>query len=185
MLRLAIAVLSKSPTRNSLPENLMPTSQFVRGQVLKCLFPYDNASDRPGPHPHYCLYVQDVEVQDKRFVMVCYGTSRLDPALLRAHSGMILSVRSPMIKGEMPGDVTHIVADHVALLPCNDDWIYGSFDARLDFVKESSRTKTPEHRRLYDAFVAFERVMKRAASDGMSLLIANGTVGLPPHITLR
>jgi len=70
----------------------MPTPNLIRGAVLKCSFPYDTDPAQPGPQPHYCLYIDSIEVQGSRSIALCYGTSRLDEGLLRAHNGAILSV---------------------------------------------------------------------------------------------
>lgn len=161
----------------------MPTPNLVRGAVLKCSFPYDSAPTQPGPLPHYCLYIDSVEVEGSRYVAVCYGTSRLDEELLRAHSGAVLSVASQFIKGDMPSGVAHFVCNHVAAIP--EAWIYGNFVARLDFIRAERRRTDQRRQRLYEAFEAVEDVMERAALDVLNHFTSTGRIGLPSGTTLR
>lgn len=160
---------------------MLPTS-FARGTVLKCLFPYDTNPNRPGLQPHYCLFIEEVAIAELRYVAVCYGTSRLDDDLIRTHRGCILSVPSQFIKGNMPGIVTHFIADHVALIALSKEWIYFHFHARLDFIREQ---KDPQRQRLYKDFEVFERTMQLSALDAVQYFSETGKAGLPFGKTLR
>jgi len=153
----------------------MPTSQFLRGAVLKCRFPYDHHPHRPGPQPHYCLFAKQIEVGEQQVVAVCYGTSRLDDALIEAHQGLIFDVPSSFVRGTMPGPITHFVADHVAILPI--DWIQQDFVARLDFMREEKRQNDTTRRRLYQQFEAFESAMKIAAVQATQHFTQTGQMG--------
>lgn len=163
----------------------MTPANFVRGTVLKCSFPYDTTPNQPGPLPHYCLYIASGDADGgARYVAVCYGTSRLDNALLRTHSGAILSVASQFISGDkLPGEVTHFVCSHVAILP--EAWLYGNFAARLDFIRPERRQNDQRRQRLYEQFQALERVMARAALDALEHTVSSGHFGLPPGKSLR
>jgi hypothetical protein len=156
---------------------------FVRGAVLKCRFPYVQSPARPGPLPHYCLFVEQRSVNGRGAVAVCYGTSRLDPQLLQSHDGAILSVASAFIKGKMPGPVSHFVCDHVALVA--EDWIYMDFVARLDFMRPDSRVGDAHRQRLYEQFVALEEVMEAAALEALHHCTVSQCFGLPPGKSLR
>lgn len=163
----------------------MPTSHFPRGAVLKCRFPYDSNPHQPGPQPHYCLFAEETELADKRFVAVCYGTSRLDSALISAHEGFIFDVSSNFVRGAMPGPITHFIVDHVAVLPLDKFWVYLNFEARLDFMREEKRQNDMTRRRLYAQYEMLEPVLKDAAFDALDSFLTSGQVGLPPGKTLR
>ena len=158
------------------------TTSYSRGSVLKCLFPYDTKPSLPGPQPHYCLFISDYAIAGRTYATVCYGTSRLDDDLIRSHKGCILSVPSQFIKGKMPGIVTHFIADHVALISLDDAWVYPTFQARLDFIREQ---RDPQRQRLYKDFEAFEKAMKFAALDVLKFFRVTGQLGLPAGKTLR
>lgn len=164
---------------------MLGPANLVRGAVLKCQFPFDSHPDRPGPWPHYCLYIDSVDSEAGiRYVAVCYGTSRLDDVLMRAREGAILSVSSQYIAGsELPGPVSHFVASHVAILP--EDWIYSNFFARLDFIRPEKRSTDARRQRLFEQFVALEPVMASAALDALHYTLKSGRPGLPPGRHLR
>lgn len=159
------------------------TPSYVRGAVLKCRFPYDHSPEYPGPQPHYCLFIEQLQGVEIPLVAVCYGTSRLDQDLLRAHQGAVLSVASTFMRGNMPGQVTHFICDHVALVP--QDWIYKDFNARLDFIRPDSRANDPYRQHLYRQFEAVEPIMVRAALDALQTHRRTGLPGLPRDSVLR
>ncbi|QMI49747.1 hypothetical protein [Burkholderia sp. MBR-1] len=163
----------------------MASSPFVRGAVVKCRFPYDARPDKPGPQPHYCLLIAEFELGERTYAAVCYGTSRLDEQLIRAHAGMILSVPSRFIKGPMPGPVTHFVADHVAIIPHDEQWFYLSFKARLDYIPERARKGDFQRQRLFQDFLRHEAAMNVAAAQAAESLLELGRIGLPPNRKLR
>ena len=162
----------------------MSDANFVRGSVLKCSFPYVDSPSRPGPHPHFCLFADSFEIRDRQYLAVCYGTSRLDDALLQHHSGAILSVDSSLIKGSpMPGRVTHFVCSHVAVIP--DLWVFPGFKARFDFMRPERRHGDRLRERMYEQFMALEPVIEREALMTLSYVQQTGRPGLPGETTLR
>ncbi|WP_396334143.1 hypothetical protein [Burkholderia anthina] len=166
----------------------MSSSPFVRGAVLKCRFPYDSHPNQPGPRPHYCLSVTQFESSGTLYAAVCYGTSKLDEPLLRKHAGMILSVPSSFIRGEMPGPVTHFIGDHIAFVPYNSKWFYMDFQARLDYVREKDRQGDFKRQRLYQDFVRFEEIMAASVGQDVDFWAQNENrqvLGLPPGKKLR
>lgn len=162
----------------------MPTS-YPRGTVLKVYFPYDDSPSLPGPQVHYCMFIEQYSFGGKDYAAVCYGTSRLDEKLIQSHQGLIWSVDSKFIKGEMPGHVTHFVADHVALIALNDTWVRPDFQARLDFMREDKRKNDVQRQRLFQQFEAFEKCLEQAALDTLAKCTEAGRIGLPPGKKLR
>lgn len=162
----------------------MGTSNFVRGAVIKCSFPYVDSPSSPGPHPHYCLFIDAFELSGDKYVAVCYGTSRLDDALLEHHSGAVFSVDSRFVKGSpMPGRVTHFVCSHVAVIP--DRWIYSNFSARLDFIRPERREGDHVRQRLFTLFEVMESIMLKEALTAVNHMRRTGKPGLPGHAALR
>ncbi|MBN3761290.1 hypothetical protein [Burkholderia sp. Ac-20365] len=165
----------------------MDASRIKRGVMLKCRFPYDDAPHLPGMKPHYCLAVTDaLHFEGKVYVLVAYGTSKLDEDLLRAHQGLILSVPSIYIKGAtLPEATGHFVADHVALLPLTSDWIYEDFFGTLDFVATAAQENDARRSRLYESFLAAEKAMLAASRDLVKSFFDSRQPGLKPGKTLR
>ncbi len=162
----------------------MAATNFVRGSVLRCSFPYVDRPSRPGPHPHYCLFVDSFEIRDRIYYAVCYGTSRLDEPLLENHNGAIFSVDSSLIKGSpMSMRVTHFVCSHVAVIP--DRWVYRNFQARLDFIRPEGRKGDRLRERMYDQFVLLEPLMEYEALIAVNYVRKTGRPGLPGETTLR
>ena len=162
---------------------MTPTPGYLRGAVLKCRFPYDHSPRHPGPQPHYCLFIEQLQGIETPLIALCYGTSRLDQDLLRAHQGAVLSVPSTLVRGAMPGHVTHFVCDHVALVP--ESWIYKDFNARLDFIRPDSRVNDPNRQHLYRQFEALEPIMVQATLDALKTHRRTGLPGLPTDSALR
>ena len=162
----------------------MSATNYVRGSVLKCSFPYVDRPSRPGPLPRYCLFVDAFDIHDRQYFAVCYGTSRLDDALLANHNGAIFSVDSSLIKGSpMTRRVTHFVCSHVAVIP--DRWVYSNFRARLDFIRPESRHGDRLRERMYEQFVQLEPVMECEALIALNYVRTTGQPGLPGETTLR
>lgn len=162
----------------------MATPNFVRGSVVKCSFPYVDSPSSPGPQPHYCLFVDSFEIDGHQYYAVCYGTSRLDDALLSNHSGAIFSVDSNLVKGSpMPGRVTHFVCSHVAVIP--DRWVYQNFSARLDFIRPERREGDHVRKRMYQQFESLEPIMDQEALIAVNYCRRTGKPGLPDDATLR
>lgn len=164
----------------------MTTTQYLRGSVVLCDFPFVERPDQRGSSEHFCLVVHAEEEDGRKLVAVCYGTSRLDEKMLASHGGAILSVPSRFIKisrGKVPGDVAHFVCDHVALIP--ESWINDRFTGRLDFIRADARQSDPVRQRLYQAFERFESLMQVAALQAVEHKRITGKVGLPPGKSLR
>lgn len=162
----------------------MTAPQLLRGSVLCARFPYDAEPHRPGATFHFCLFIDHIVVEGLALVAVCYGTSRLDEQLLAAHQGAVFSVASEFVRGDRPhGPVTHFVADHVAVL--REEWIKGSFKARLDFIRAEQRQHDKRRQRLFEQFCALEPTMQDAALDALGSYEQTGLLGLPPHKRLR
>lgn len=164
----------------------MTTTQFLRGSVVLCDFPYVDRPDQRGPSEHFCLFVHAEVEGDRSLVAVCYGTSRLDQKMLAAHSsGAVFSVPRQFIKvssGHLPCDVAHFVCDHVALIP---ERINARFKARLDFMRADVRQNDPARQRLFAAFERVEPLMQLAALEAVEHKRTTGRLGLPPGKSLR
>ncbi len=164
----------------------METSRFPRGTVLLCYFPYDNCPHQPGPEPHYCLLVDAYEHEGKQFVAVCYGTSAFDSPLFARHDGLVLTVGKEYIKGiDLPKDRGNFIADHVALLPLDDEWVKPGVLGRLDFIRPESRERDMHRARLYAQYQSLERAMVRATFDVVDSFFRTGNFGLPSGKRLR
>lgn len=162
----------------------MTATNYVRGTVLKCSFPYEDNPSGPGPQPHYCLFIEAVEVDGRWCHFVCYGTSRLDDDLIAKHRGAIFSVDSSLIKGSpMPGRVTHFVCSHVALI--EEFWIFPGFQARLDFMHPKRRKDDKLRERMYQQYVAIEQIMVSQALIALNFYRDTGKLGLPTDSSLR
>lgn len=164
----------------------MSPTQYLRGTVVLCSFPFQDKPSERGPHPHFCLVIDTVEDRGEKLVAVCYGTSRLDDALVASQGGAVLSVPSRFIKvksGFIPGQVMHLVLGHVALIP--ESWIDTRFSGRLDFIRAESRQADPTRQRLYQSFSAYEPIMQVAAVQAALHRRATGLPGLPPGKQLR
>jgi hypothetical protein len=165
----------------------MTTTQFLRGSVVLCDFPFVERPHQRGSSEHFCLFVHAEVEGDRNLVAVCYGTSRLDEKMLSAHrSGAIFSVPKSLIKissGFMPGDVAHFVCDHVALIP--ESWINDRFKARLDFMRADVRQNDPARARMFAAFEKVEPLMQLAAIQAVEHKRTTGLLGLPPGRSLR
>ena len=156
-----------------------------RGTILKCRFPFEDSPNSPGPAFHYCLFSTAIKVPGvSDHLIVAYGTSRLDDALLdtQGHKHGVLSVSSNFIKGTMPGSVTHFVARHIAVVPAA--WVDQRFNARLDFIRLESR-KDQYRRQLFQQFEAFEHAMDEASEALYIEFLKTGKPGLAPGSNLR
>lgn len=159
--------------------------QLVRGGVLKCLFPFEGNPDSPGPGPHYCLYVDSFEDEGKIFIVVAYGTSKMDRQLQDAHC--VLDVSTELLSGsiiEPSQGVIHFLCDHLAILPFDSDWVYLNFSARLGIFK-ANHQHDPARRNLYNKFCAAERVLNDSAISLARHYLATKKPGLKPGSTLR
>lgn len=164
----------------------MDASLVERGAVLKCLFPYDSDPHVPGEKPHYCLAVNSpVSFKGSVYVVVAYGTSKMDDDLMRAHSGLVLTVPAVRIKGDRPTEERgHFILDQLAILPFNDLWIR-PFLGKLDFIDEKGRGKDAESQRLYKSFVACSGLMYPYMRELLQHFLETRQVGLLPGKTLR
>lgn len=120
----------------------MVSPLLAHGSILKCAFPFDDAPAQPGPSPHYCLYIDHFTMGNGQLLVSCiYGTSKLDKALINHNHGMIMSVdvqqHINVTQGRLAGPTIHFVCDHVALIPCDQDWFYDGFQASLKFTDTS------------------------------------------------
>lgn len=170
----------------------MSSMSLFRGTVVKCNFPFDVCPNKPGPKPHYCLYMDSVACDGKQYVAVAYGTSRLDTKMMDSHQGLILSVPANCISGSIPSMSTdratistHFIADHIALLEVNAAWIYPNFSARLDFIREEKRHGDMRRQRLFHSFEYFEKHCQRSANEAITLFLSTKRVGLPQGKVLR
>jgi hypothetical protein len=161
----------------------MPSPCFLRGGVVRCSFPFQSQPHLPGPAPHYCLVIKREE-SEGAVTALAYGTSRLDPQMLSAQRGSILSVPTTALTGihRPPGVVSHILCNHVAVLP--DAWIDPHFNCRLGFMRNEKRT-TPHLRALYDTFEDLELVLFRAADRVFDAFKQTRLLGLTAGSTLR
>lgn len=163
----------------------METSRYPRGTVLLCYFPYDNNPHQPGPEPHFCLLVDQYEHEGKQYVAVCYGTSSFDEKLFDRHNGLVLTVGKEFIKGvDMPKDRGNFIADHVALLPLDDQWIVPTVRGRFDFMRPEKREDATRIR-LYSQYQALEQAMLKATIEVVDSFFRTGKVGLPGGKKLR
>jgi hypothetical protein len=161
----------------------MASSNLVRGSVVKCQFPYVERPHSPGPKPHYCLFIDSLDVNSDKLVAVCYGTSRLDDDLIGRHNGAILSVDNALIKGSpMPGRVAHFACSRVAVI--RQSWIYTNFNARLDFIRPERRFDALRAR-MFELYERLEPVMVQAALAAVDHYQRTGRPGLPQDATLR
>jgi len=164
----------------------MSTTQYLRGSVILCDFPYQTSPNQRGPSEHFALFVEAFEDQGKRYVAACYGTSRLDDELLAVHGGAILSIPTQFIRitsGKMPQGVGHFVCDYVAIIP--EEWINVRFAGRLDFMRSESRKNDLLRNRLFGAFERFEPIMQLGAVEAAKHMKLTGQVGLPAGKKLR
>ncbi|NMM01569.1 hypothetical protein HHL24_26980 [Paraburkholderia sp. RP-4-7] len=158
----------------------MDTSRFPRGTVLLCYFPYDDAPDRPGPDPHYCMVVDEFQHNGKEYVAVCYGTSSFSESLFAKHDSRVLTVGRQFISGiDMPKDRGNFVADRVAILPVTDQWIVPTVRGRLEFLRRAKRESDVQHARLYAEYMKLEKVMIHAMTIAAKSFSVTGKVGLP------
>jgi hypothetical protein len=163
----------------------MNPSLIKSGTVLKCQFPYDDAPHSPGPKTHFCLAVDaPLEYRGRTYVVVAYGTSRIDDDLLDAHQGVVLTVKSSFIKGDpLPKDRGHFV-DHVALLPLTEEWIL-PFHAEFDFMTKEQRGTDPQRYEIWRAFEFSKSVMFRATHEVLDHFLKTKKVGILPGAKLR
>lgn len=164
----------------------MDTS-LPRGTVLLCKFPYDEAPHEPGPAWHFCLAEDLYEHDGKIYVVVCYGTSATDDALLARHRGAILTVDKAFIKGiDMPKSRGQFIADRVALLPYTNEFVHPTVRGRLDCFRAKGEQETDAQRaRLLQQFERIEKILIREAIKCAASLFTKGKVGLPAGKTLR
>ncbi|MDT8992770.1 hypothetical protein RQP54_17995 [Curvibacter sp. APW13] len=159
--------------------------QLVRGALLKCLFPFEDKPDLPGKSPHYCLLVESYEHEGKTFLIVAYGTSKLDAALQRAHP--VLDIPTNLLSGsaiDANQGVIHILCDHLAIIPFDSKWVYMNFSARLGVFKPEHAMQ-PARRNLRERFERAEPVIRAAAISLLREFLATRKVGLKPGARLR
>ncbi|CAM8643512.1 hypothetical protein MCEMSEM18_03571 [Comamonadaceae bacterium] len=159
--------------------------QLLRGAILKCLFPFEDKPDLPGPSPHYCLLVESFEHEGKTFVIVAYGTSKLDAALQSAHP--VLDIPTNLLSGSAISanqGVIHILCDHLAVIPFDSKWVYMTFSARLGIFKPE-HTQQPARRNLLAKFQKAEPFIKTAAISLVTEFVAHRKVGIKPGTKLR
>lgn len=159
--------------------------QLVRGAILKCLFPFEDKPNFPGPSPHYCLLVESFEHEGNTFLIVAYGTSKLDAALQRAHP--VLDIPTNLLSGSsIDGNqgVIHILCDHLAIIPFDSNWVYMNFSARLGVFKPEHKMQ-PTRRNLLAKFEKAESAINAAAISLLREFLASQKVGLKPGARLR
>ncbi len=158
---------------------------LVRGAVLKCLFPFEEHPSKPGLAPHYCLFVDNLELNGVQYIAAAYGTSRLDQKVLNVHH--VLDVSTGLIQGSEIGQnqgVIHFLCDHIAVMPFTEDWIYMNFSARLAAFK-AEHQKDPHRRNLLKNFNRMELTMVSNAIDAIHNMRVTGQPGLPATCKLR
>jgi hypothetical protein len=158
---------------------------LLRGAILKCLFPFEEKPDLPGPNPHYCLLVESFEHEGKTFLIVAYGTSKLDAALQSAHP--VLDIPTNLLSGSAISanqGVIHILCDHLAVIPFDSKWVYMTFSARLGVFKPEHKHQ-PARRNLLAKFEKAEAVIYAAAISLVTEFLTHGKVGIKPGSRLR
>ena len=158
---------------------------LVRGAVLKCLFPFEEDPSSPGPSPHYCLFIESLVFEAHTYIVVAYGTSKLDFALQSKHP--ILDVPTKLLNGEsIPSahGVIHFLCDHVAVIPFTSDWVYMNFSARLGIFKKEYLTD-PHRRTLLAKYEKAEPVMLRSSISETARFMISKLPGITPGFTLR
>ena len=159
--------------------------QLMRGSVLKCMFPYEDNPNRPGPKPHYCLFIDQFEYEGSIYVIVAYGTSRLDKQLMNAHR--VLDVPTEFLDGSKPENdqgVIHFLCDHVAILPLKSEWVNMRFSSRLGCFNES-HLKDPRRKNLLAKLSSMDRVLVNSACVRAKSFAVYNEPGLNPGATLR
>ncbi len=156
---------------------MLPT--LSRGTVLRALFPFQGRPTQRGPAAHFCLFVDRcMGSRGSELIVIAYGTSQLDEQLARIHEPGhgLFSVPSQYMKGSpMPGQVTHYLARHLAVVP--PTWIHSHFRARFNFLRPE-KGQTAQQAQLLQQFELFEDLLEISAKYIVDYHLHTGRVGL-------
>lgn len=121
------------------------------------------------------------------YVACIYGTSQLDPALLKHHAGKIMSVdvkqHVQVNQGTLSGSSIHFVYDHVAVMPYTADWFHQAFHARLKH--RDIHASEVRHREHAERLAVAIQVGEQQAIRCLQHTMETGYFGLQPGKTLR